>query len=185
MKKAILAMAVASLLAANSFAAMAKKSAASAEKKTSFQVSAGVDMPMEDGYKMGFGFAGGLNYKMGPALGLLGELSYHTLGGDEIVPGVELESFNIIGVLAALKYTLGTSNTRPYLLGGLGFFNWSTSVVVPGFGTLIPATKVDVDGTDIGIAIGGGVDFGKFFAELRYMDVDGFGFLPINVGLKF
>ena len=87
---------------------------------------------------------------------------------------------DLLGGTVSALYHLGErlGNTRPYLVGGLGFFN------------------VDALGeseTKISFGFGGGVRFGvsgfNAFAEARYMSVQTSGesvnFLPITFGLMF
>ena len=94
-------------------------------------------------------------------------------------------SSKIIGGMISALYHLGDrrASTRPYILGGLGYYN----------------VKVDFNGTSgsqskLGFGVGGGVLFGigtsmHAFAEARYMDVTtsggATGFIPITIGLMF
>ena len=84
------------------------------------------------------------------------------------------------GTVSALyHFSAPAATARPYLLGGLGFFN-----VDPG---------VAASQTKIGLSFGGGVlfDLAGFnaFAEARYMSVQTSGssitFVPLSVGLMF
>jgi len=89
-------------------------------------------------------------------------------------------STSILGGNVSLLYHFGAPRApaRPYVLGGLGFYN------VDAFGS---------SETKIGFGFGGGVLFGlgafNAFAEARYLSVQTSGssitFVPLTVGLMF
>lgn len=77
-----------------------------------------------------------------------------------------------------------TAKIRPYLLGGVGFFNVKSEV-----------GSVEGEGeTKFAWNLGGGLRFGgggkaSFFVESRYISVStdpsSFGFIPISIGVRF
>ncbi len=89
-------------------------------------------------------------------------------------------STSILGgnVSALYHFAAPQATARPYILGGLGFYN------VEAFGA---------SETRIGFGLGGGVLFGlggfNAFAEARYLSVQTSGtsitFIPLTVGLMF
>jgi hypothetical protein len=89
-------------------------------------------------------------------------------------------STSILGGNVSLLYHFGApaASARPYVLGGLGFYN------VDAFGS---------SETKIGFGFGGGVLFGlasfNAFAEARYVSISTSGssvtFVPLTVGLMF
>jgi len=88
-------------------------------------------------------------------------------------------STSILGGNVSLLYHFGApaAPARPYVLGGLGFYN------VDAFGS---------SETKIGFGLGGGVLFGlggfNAFAEARYLSVSSgpsLTFVPLTVGLMF
>jgi|SRR5579859_2073854 len=94
-------------------------------------------------------------------------------------------STTLVGGTVDALYHFGdrAASLRPYVLGGLGYYNVNVSVT--GFGS--------ASSSAIAFGLGGGVLFGlgrtmHGFAEARYMSVQTSGttsFLPITVGLMF
>ena len=90
----------------------------------------------------------------------------------------------IIGGLAELVYAFGpkASPVRPYLLGGVGFFNFKESV--SGAST----SKVGF-GAGGGVAMKLGAGSTRLFVEARFSSVSANGgtttFVPIRAGLRF
>lgn len=150
-----------------------------------FGVAAGLALPTGDlsDAEAGLGFQVGGQYSMPlrNALGLRLNADYTRFGID--VSGVD-GSYSLIGGMANLTYDLNTgTGLMPYLLGGVGFSNFT----------------VDVDGagsdSESGLAfnIGAGFNFEmggrKWFTEVRYVNVDLDGgaasYIPIVIGLRF
>ncbi len=114
-------------------------------------------------------------------LGVRGEVSY-----GETTHDTTAGSTKVVGGMASLVYALGTStaSTRPYLMGGVGFY--SVDVSVTGFGS--------ASESKVGFGVGAGVSFKmgaggrRWFAETRYTTISTSGasttFLPIVVGIS-
>lgn len=146
---------------------------------TRFGLGIGATLPVGDygdGDKMGYNLLGVLQLPLASSPlhlridGLWSQTSHEGVTG----------STDVLGGTVSALYHLGDrlSATRPYVMGGLGFFN-----VDPGAGSE----------TKIGFGFGGGVLFGlagfNAFAEARYVSVQTSGtshsFVPLTVGLMF
>lgn len=144
-----------------------------------FGLGVGATMPMGaygDGDKMGFHILGMFQTPLGASPlylrvdGLYSSTSHDVGSGSTSILG---------GTASALYYfSAPAATTRPYALGGLGFFN-----VDPGAGST----------TKIGFGFGGGLLFNlagfNAFAEARYISVQTSGssltFVPITIGMVF
>jgi opacity protein-like surface antigen len=132
--------------------------------------------------KLGWVAGVGATYRLGSGkLGVRGEVSY-----GETTHDTTAGSTKVVGGMASLVYALGTStaSTRPYLMGGVGFY--SVDVSVTGFGS--------ASESKVGFGVGAGVSFKmgaggrRWFAETRYTTIGTSGasttFLPIVVGIS-
>jgi opacity protein-like surface antigen len=147
---------------------------------TRFGLGIGATLPMGDygdADTMGFNLLGVLQMPLASSPvhlridGMYSQTSHDGVDGSTTLLG---------GTVSAL-YHLGDrlAATRPYVLGGLGFFN-----VDPGVGG---------SETKISFGFGGGVLFSlaglNAFAEARYMSIQTSGssvsFVPVSVGLMF
>lgn len=160
--------------------------------KPVWRIGGGLDMPMEDGFSMGFHGIGGVEMPdaLAANLGLLITGSYHALPLDTDLFGDDAGSASLIAGLAEIKYGLGKKggSSKPYLLGGLGFGSFSYSYEMPGvtvLGVTYGGGDFEVSDTNFLISLGGGMDIGTLFIEGRYMINDGGDMLPISVGVKF
>ena len=92
-------------------------------------------------------------------------------------------SINMFGVSGSAEYAFPTaSKLKPYAFGGLGLFYKGVSLENDGF---FEDNAYD-NSTDLGLGIGGGLHFTDTFGlELRFMDVGGFGTIPILAVLHF
>jgi hypothetical protein len=146
-----------------------------------FGVSAGVALPMGD-----FGDAAGLGLQIGGQLALpMGErvslrfnVDYGRYSGEGGIDHVSL-----LGGVANVVLPLNSASAlKPYVLGGLGFYQTTVDV---GGGS--------VDNSDLAFNIGIGYDFTmgsrSMFTELKYLSIQGDGgstnTLPIVIGLRF
>ncbi len=150
-------------------------------------IGAGLLLPMgtyKDADKLGWLAGADVTYWLtGGMIGIRGELSYSQTSEKS---GVTAHSTKIMGGLAEVVYAFGKGSDpiRPYVLGGLGFYN----------------VKVDVSGvsgseTKIGFGGGAGAAFklgtggNRFFVEGKFVSVSTSGastsFIPIRVGVRF
>lgn len=179
MKRSILGVATLALaLAANS---------AEAQKPISFGIGLGATMAQGDfgeAVDMGYHALGTLAWAA-PALpvGVRFDASYNRLGfKDDVAPD---ETFNILGITANATWgiPMAASPVSPYLIGGLGWYQGSTS---------IEGSESD---SKIGFNVGGGVKFNLSgfgtFIEARYHMIGGdegevdTNFIPITFGIMF
>jgi opacity protein-like surface antigen len=162
------------LVAAVSTAAEAQASSASR-----FGLSAGVALPMGDfGDFVGLGFqiGGHLQMPLGSTLKLRINADWGRYGGD--VPG--LDNATLLGGMANLVLPITTtSDLKPYIFGGLGFYQYEFS---PGGSSE----------SDMAFNVGVGYDFtlgnSKLFTEIRYLSIQSdpaINTLPIVIGLRF
>jgi hypothetical protein len=145
-----------------------------------FGISAGVALPMGDfGDAVGLGIhAGGhIQLPLGEKLKLRLNGDFGTYGGD--VAG--LDNVTLLGGVANLLLPITTTSAlKPYVFGGLGYYQTKANAVGGG----------SADDSDIAFNIGGGYDWGKnFFTELRFLSIQSSGSstttFPITVGLRF
>lgn len=147
---------------------------------TRFGLGLGATMPMGnygDVDKLGYNLIGVLQLPLANSPvhlridGMYSQTSHDGIDG----------STDLLGGTVSALYHLGDriASTRPYILGGLGFFN-----VDPGVGG---------SETKIAFSFGGGALFSlagfNAFAEARYVSVQTSGasvsFIPVSVGLMF
>jgi hypothetical protein len=145
-----------------------------------FGINAGVALPMGD-----FGEFAGLGIHAGAHLGMgLGEsgmwglrfnLDYGTYSGED-----GADNSSLLGGMANIVMNVNTESAwKPYIFGGLGFYNWDAAGVV--------------DDSDLAFNIGAGYNFmmgnSNLFTEIRYLSVqtegDALNTLPIVIGLRF
>lgn len=167
-------------LALGSFAAPALCAQAQPTEGTRFGLGIGVTMPMGDygtADKNGYHLLGVLQMPIG---GSPVHLRFDAMYSQTSHDGATGSTSLLGGTVDAL-YHLGdrSSSARPYILGGLGFYN-------ADFGGGSSESK-------LAYGFGGGVLFGisglHAFAEARYMSVQTSGsslnFVPITIGLMF
>lgn len=173
------ALAAVALVSVSAFAAQAQDS-------KGVGVSVGIALPTGDlsNADAGLGFQIGGEYLktlQGP-LALRFNVDYTRFGID--ASGVN-GSYSNLGGMANLVYNINTTSSfHPYLLGGLGFGNFT----------------VDVDGvpssseSGLGFNVGAGYHFEmsgkKWFTEIRFVSQDAGGnnpvtYVPIVLGLRF
>jgi opacity protein-like surface antigen len=145
-----------------------------------FGVNAGVALPMGDfGDAVGLGIhAGGhVMLPLGEKLKLRINGDFGTYGGD--VSG--LDNITLLGAVANVMVPITTSSAlKPYLFGGLGYYQAKANIVGGG----------SVDNSELAFNVGAGYDWGtKFFTEIRFLSIQTDGSstttLPITVGLRF
>jgi hypothetical protein len=125
---------------------------------------------------------GGTYWLKSGKLGVRGDVSYGQTAHD-----TSGGSTKIAGGMASLAYAPGSGATsvRPYLMGGVGFYNVDVSVT--GFGSASETKVGFVLGA--GVTLTGGPGGSRLFAETRFTNVATSGFpttfLPVVVGLSF
>jgi len=153
-----------------------------------YGVGAGLLMPLGDyktADKMGWVVGGDVTKWMtGGMLGIRVEASYSQT---KEKTGVTPHSTKVFGGGADLVYAFGMSaaQMRPYVLGGLGYYN--VKVALTGGGSA-SESKVGF-GVGAGVAFKMGAGSTRLFVEGKWTTVSTTGsstsFIPIRVGLRF
>ena len=165
------------IVAASVLALMVAAPGADAQRPVSFGIAAGATLPMGDlgdTRETGINVMGVLDFgaPMTP-VGFRIDGMWNSLGASGTG-----EDLRILALTGNVRFTMAGTGTRPYLLGGLGFYNQSAD------GT---------DANDFGINAGAGVEFllagFSTFAEIRFHNVfadeQSVQLLPISFGIKF
>lgn len=173
-----------SVAAASLILAIAAPAAQAQMAQPRFGLTAGLALPMGD-----FGDVAGLGFHVGGhlSLPLTGAVALR-LDADYGMYGVEdnliVDDISLFGGMANLVLKVPTqSELKPYLLGGLGYYN----VTINGNG------GGSVDDGALAFNVGVGYDFklgnSNLFTELRYLSIQNDGgstnTLPIVIGLRF
>jgi hypothetical protein len=96
-------------------------------------------------------------------------------------------NFRSLGFVGNALLDLASSGgVKPYVLGGLGAFNGKAS-------TSVGSVNVSTSSTDVGIQLGGGLNFQlsgfSTFLEAKYVNVftenNSTGYIPITFGVRF
>jgi hypothetical protein len=173
-----------------------------APRPVSFGISAGLSMPMgnlSDAFNSGFNVTGHIGYKpaMFTNLSFRGDVGFDRFNAKEDISGTAVTqegTFTAIGVTANAIYAFPQSDAaailRPYLLGGLGFYN-TKSKVTTTLGT-VEASSENSD-SNFGLQAGIGAEFAlsgfSTFAEAKFVNVLGDGssirWIPISFGIRF
>lgn len=151
-----------------------------------FGVGGGVSIPTGDaGDALNTGFHGGAHVRLSPpALPVAFQIDglFQRFGTD--ADDVNFQSLSVTGDVVWTLPSAPATPVKPYLLGGVGLYNYKFT------GDGVPA-GFDESTTDFGINVGAGFNFGKkLFAEARFHRVftDGdsdLNIIPITVGLRF
>ncbi|QJR36677.1 outer membrane beta-barrel protein [Gemmatimonas groenlandica] len=173
-----------------SLAVPALLSAQSAARPVSFGLSGGVSLPsgdLGDAADAGYVIAGHVYYKPTTiqALRFRGDVSFDRWAIKNTLAGADASTRNV-GIVANALYDFagnGTSPVKPYLLAGLGLYNNKTS----------SAASSDGGGsTDIGIQVGGGMEYQlsgfATFVEAKYVNTfsgSGVSWIPLSFGVRF
>jgi hypothetical protein len=144
--------------------------------QASFFVAGGVVMPTGDYGDFattGYGAMGGLNLSL-PALPVNArvEALYLYNGHDD---AIDEGSTSLYGGMASATYAF-MGPTGLYLVGGVGYMNHYYNA---------PSGGTSEGEWDFTWGIGGGINFGKLFGEVRYMTRGDTKFIPIMVGIRF
>jgi hypothetical protein len=160
-------------------AGVASVSEAQVSTTPKFGINAGVALPMGD-----FGDVAGLGIHAGAHLGMgLGTsgmwalrfaVDYGNYSGED-----PFDNSTLLGGMANIVMNINTESAwKPYLIGGLGYYNYDIS----GF-----------DDSDLAFQIGAGYNFmmgnSNLFTEVRFVSIqtdgDALNTLPIVIGLRF
>ncbi len=183
------------LCAVGTFALLPAVVGAQDSKPISVGVMGGLSLPMgdlSDAVESGYNITGNVYFRPGASrLTFRGDVGYESFGGkgSSSVAGYDL---NVLSVTGNVLFPLGTNTAegsiRPYLIGGGGLYRSTAK------GTGL-ASGFDSDATnDLGIAVGGGLEFKlagfSTFAEARFVNVFGDGdgnarWIPVTFGIRF
>ncbi len=186
------------------FALALSVSAQTPEKPFNLYLAGGGTMPMDDlkdGWTTGFHGEGGIGMALMSNLELVGRVSYHYFpiddegelwGGEADFDGGEFTSL-MYGVEAKLNLGTPASSTRPYLLGGFGWAKLEMKEIT--YDGMEPGEEgTQASETEMYYTVGGGIEFGTFFIQARYVRVtidneglDGdadINYVPITVGFR-
>ena len=153
-----------------------------------FGVSGGLSVPtgdLGDAVDAGYSIAGHVFLKPSSmkSLRFRGDVSYSGFGYKNIDA-----SYRSLGFVGNAMLDLSSSGgVKPYVLGGLGAFNGKRSTQVGS------AAVVSTGSTDVGIQVGGGLNFQlsgfSTFLEAKYVNVftenNSTGYIPITFGVRF
>jgi hypothetical protein len=152
-----------------------------------FGIGGGLLIPMgtyKDGDKMGWLVGGDATYwMMNAPVGIRADVQYSQTSEKS---GIPAHTTKIIGGLAEVVYAFGlkAAPVRPYILGGVGFYNVKQTVS----GISGSTSKIGFGG-GAGLAFKLGTGGTRFFVEGKFVSVATTGssttFLPIRVGLRF
>jgi opacity protein-like surface antigen len=172
------------VLATASLLVVAASTAKAQVAESRFGLKAGIALPMGDfGDFAGLGFhvGGHLSIPLQGQIALRFDADYGRYEGEN---GIIVDNVSLLGGMANLVFNLQTqSELKPYLLGGVGFYN----VTLTGNG------GGSADDSALAFNVGIGYDFNlggsKLFTELRYLSIQNEGgstnTLPIVLGLRF
>jgi hypothetical protein len=140
-------------------------------------------------YKTGFNAGGGVGFSLNENIEIVGRILYHSLKLD-VDGDYDGGEFTPLMYGGELKFNTGEEERNFYLLAGLGLVK-ATFKEIEQDGVVVMEEQKE-DGKYF--CFGGGVEFGKFFVEGRYVilkadDDDGGNddvkMIPISVGFKF
>lgn len=176
---------VISLFAALVAAVVVSASAVEAQSPVRFGLAGGLSMPqgdfsdaLENGFHGQFMLGFGM---MALPVKLRADVTYHSMGLEEGALGISSDdNLRVIGGALNANIGMGGIGVKPYLSGGVGFYN----------------SKIgDFDAeNDFGINGGVGLEFGltgmSTFLEVRYVKVfvegdNDFAIVPITFGIMF
>ena len=184
---------------------------AQSQVKPVVYVGGGLALPLSpegfsDGWKMGYGFGGGVGIQLDPSMELIGKVFYNTfpLDDDKLLEGttgitVDGGDFQFLEFGADFKYILMANapdaKFKPFLIGGLGMTNIKVSdFTIAGDGESVMFPFGDYSETKFSLGAGAGFDYmfspkAGVWLEARVHVVmtegDSFTYLPVRAGVKF
>ncbi len=168
--------------------------AAQDSKPISFGAMAGLSLPMGDlgdAVSSGYNITGNV-YLTPSSTGRLrfrGDVGYESFSAKDNSVGSDA-TFSVLSVTGNVIFPLGQASSeggiRPYLIGGGGMYRGTTKTELLG-------ASVSTSDTNLGIAVGGGLEFKlsgfSTFAEARFTNVfsegDSSTWIPITFGIRF
>lgn len=171
------------VLAATALVAAVSTAADAQAASKGLGVYGGIAMPMGDfgdAADLGFLIGGQYSMPLQNALGLRFNADWNRFGLPDDIDG----NWSLLGAMANLTYDIGTgTGLKPYLIGGLGFYQYSLDVGGTNIG----------DDSDLAFNVGAGYNFTagnrNLFAEIRYLSIMAEGtsinMLPITIGIRF
>ena len=163
-------------------------------QRVRYGLGGGVVMPMGD-YKtldkLGWLAGADVTYWLASApIGIRGDFQYSQTSHKDVV-GVAVDgNSKVIGGMAEIVYAFGeqAAQIRPYILGGVGYFNVKVTATVQGLTIAASESKVGFGG-GAGLAFKMGTGNTRIFVEGKFVNVSTTGgsttFLPIRVGVRF
>jgi len=160
-------------------------------KPISVGVMGGISLPMgdlADGVESGYNITGNIYFRPGSSrLTFRGDVGYESFSAKANLP-FDLNVLSVTGnVIFPLSSAVAEGGIRPYLIGGGGLYRSSFD------GTGAISGTDSESSNDLGIAVGGGVEFKlagfSTFAEARFVNVFGDGdssrWIPVTFGIRF
>jgi hypothetical protein len=196
---AVAALILTATVAASPASAQRSKSRSRGSLPIVWSAGTGLSVPTGDlGEAAGTGFhmqGAGLYRRARWPIALRGELAYHRFGTQDFsAPGSNPnqtvdytgKASSIVGLVDA-QYSIAQRNRmskrKPYVLGGLGFYNNRTELTESG------GTTTSSSSTKVGLNLGGGMNFPlrrrMAFLEARYHHVDKASWIPVTFGVRF
>ncbi|WP_411279008.1 outer membrane beta-barrel protein [Gemmatimonas sp.] len=153
-----------------------------------FGISGGLSVPtgdFGDAVDAGYSIAGHVFLKPASmkSLRFRGDVSFDSYAYKGNIDG----DARVLGFIGNALLDLSTNGgVKPYVLGGLGAFNTKAS-------TKVGSVNVSSSDTNVGIQIGGGLNFQlsgfSTFLEAKYVNVftenNSTGYIPITFGIRF
>lgn len=159
-------------------------SATSAQAQLNFGAGAGLTLPLGDFgdvAKLGWHGLATIGYTpLASQVGFRGDFFYGQNNFDEDAVGTSGKT-KIAGGIASITYTFSSAGSvKPYVIGGVGYFNMKAEA---DNGPSASDSKIGFGG-GAGISFKAGSD-ANLFVEGRYINVDGDGFIPVTLGIRF
>jgi len=153
-----------------------------------FGLSGGLSVPtgdLGDAVDAGYSVAGHVFLKPSSmkSLRFRGDVSFDRWAYKGNIDG----NSRVLGFVGNAILDLSTNGgVKPYVLGGLGAYNGKST-------TEVGSVNVSSSSTDVGIQVGGGLNFQlsgfSTFLELKYVNIftenNSTGFIPITFGVRF
>jgi len=164
-------------------------------KPFTFSVAGGISAPtgqLNDIWKAGYHGSGRIAHSFAPKLEFTAGLDYHSFPRDALgISGLEGGDYKVLMLAVDVRLNLGVYPMpwKPFLFGGGGIARATTSDMtypdVFGSGTI---TEEGDSNTKPFIEIGGGVSFGLFFIQGKFVNIfydeGNVKYVPFSVGIR-